>query len=66
MNNSRENNIRAAAIILRQALFDETRALKRTPDQIENSKDCDDHRTYIGLLKDALEPLGILLESRDG
>lgn len=65
MNNSREVNIRAAVIILRQALFDETRALKRTPDQIENSADCDDHRTYIGLLKDALEPLGVLLESRE-
>ena len=66
MNNSREVNLRAAVMIIKQALYDETRALKNTPDQIENSADCDDHRTYIGLLKDALEPLGILLESRDG
>ena len=65
MNESREVNLRAAVIIIKQALFDEKRALRRTPDHIENSADCDDHRTYIGLMTDALEPLDILLEKRE-
>lgn len=65
MNHSREVNLRAAIMIIKQALFDERQALRNTPDPIEFSKDCDDHRTYIGLMTDALEPLEVLLEKRE-